>query len=569
LKDNDHTMKTNDWFFLSSLGLLLVGLAPLLGYWMAKALNGERNILSRVMLPLERIIYKISGILPEREMHWRTYLLSLMAFNGLGFLAVLGLQLIQRSLPLNPQQLPNVPGWLAFNTAASFMTNTNWQAYSGETTLSYLVQMAGLGVQNFLSAATGIAVLLAFTRGLARHSEETIGNFWSDITRTTLYVLLPLSLLLSLVLVQQGVVQSLSRDVIAHTVTGQQQTIPLGPVASQVAIKQLGTNGGGYFGANSAHPFENPTPLTNFLEMLAIILLPASLVFMYGKMIGNKKHSWILFGVMIFLLAGGLTLACLADGRMSKQVPGINLEGREFRFGAANGVIWSVVTTAASSGSVNAMHGSMAPLTGLVQMFNMMLGEVIFGGAGSGMYGMLLYILLTVFIAGLMVGRSPEYLGKRIDRYTMIWASIGLLLPSAVILLGTALSCLSPAAVAARMNGGPHGFSEMLYAWTSAAANNGSALGGLRSSIDFYTIGLGIAMLLGRFGVIIPALAIAGHLGGKKSVPPSAGTFPTDNLTFAVILIAVILIVGGLTFFPVLSLGPVIEHLLFTSGRLF
>jgi potassium-transporting ATPase potassium-binding subunit len=562
-------MKTNDWFFLFSFGVLLAGLAPLIGYWMAKVLNGERNLLSRALLPVERIIYKTAGIQPEREMHWRTYLLSLMIFNGLGFLAVLGLQLVQRSMPLNPQQLPNVPGWLAFNTAVSFMTNTNWQAYSGENTLSYLVQMAGLGVQNFLSAATGIAVLLAFTRGLVRHSAETIGNFWNDVTRTTLYVLLPLSILMALVLAQQGVVQSLSHNMIAHTLTGQQQTIPLGPAASQVAIKQLGTNGGGYFGANSAHPFENPTPLTNFLEMLAILLLPASLVFMYGKMVGNKKHGWMIFGVMVILLAGGLALACLADGWMAKQIPGLNLEGREFRFGPANGVMWSVFTTAASNGSVNSMHGSMGPLTGLVQMFNMMIGEVIFGGVGCGMYGMLLYVILTVFIAGLMVGRSPEYLGKRIDRYIVIWASIGLLLPSAVILFGTSLSCLSPAAVAARLNGGPHGFSEILYAWTSAAANNGSAMAGLNASTDFYTIGLGIAMLLGRFGVIVPVLAIAGRLIQGKSVPPSAGTFPTDTLTFAAILTAIILIVGGLTFFPALSLGPIIEHLLMKTGNLF
>jgi K+-transporting ATPase ATPase A chain len=562
-------MKTNDWFYFLFYGAVLTAIAPLIGYWMAMVLNGQRSFLSRFIVPVEQGVYRLAGIQPEREMHWKTYLLSLMVFNGLGFLAVLGLQLLQRFLPLNPQHLPNVPGWLAFNTAASFMTNTNWQAYAGEITLSHLVQMAGLGVQNFLSAATGIAVLLAFTRGLVRHSAVTIGNFWSDVTRTTLYVLLPLSLLFSLVLVQQGVVQSFRHNVSAKALNGTEQIIPLGPVASQVAIKQLGTNGGGYFGANSAHPFENPTPLTNFLEMLAILLLPAALVFMFGKMIGNIKHAWILYGVMLILLVSGLTAACFSDNQMAKQVPGISMEGREFRFGQANSVLWSVVTTAASSGSINAMHASMAPLTGLVQMFNMMIGEVIFGGVGSGMYGMLLYVLLTVFIAGLMVGRSPEYLGKRIDRYTVIWASIGLLLPSAVILLGTALSCLSPAALASRLNGGPHGFSEILYAWTSAAANNGSAMAGLNASTDFYTIGQGIAMLLGRFGVIVPVLAITGRLSQGKSVPPSAGTFPTDTLTFAVILISVILIVGGLTFFPALSLGPVIENLLIKTGNLF
>ena len=562
-------MKTNDWFYFLFYGAVLTTMAPLIGYWMAKVLNGQRSFLSRIIGPVEQGIYKLAGIQPDKEMHWKTYLLSLLAFNGLGFASVFALQLTQCYLPLNPQHLPNVPGWLAFSTAVSFMTNTNWQAYSGETTLSPLVQMAGLGVQNFLSAATGIAVLLAFARGLVRHSAVTIGNFWSDMTRTILYVLLPLSLLFSLVLVQQGVVQSFRHNVSAKTLNGTEQVIPLGPVASQVAIKQLGTNGGGYFGVNSAHPFENPTPLTGFLEILAILLLPASLVFMFGKMIGNKKHAWMLYGVMLVLLGGGLALSCAADVQLTKQIPGLSLEGREFRFGRAASILWSVATTAASNGSVNSMHDSMAPLAGLVQMFNMMIGEVIFGGVGSGMYGMLLYVLLTVFIAGLMVGRSPEYLGKRIDRYTVIWASIGLLLPSAVILLGTALSCLSPSGLASLLNGGPHGFSEILYAWTSAAANNGSAMAGLNASTNFYTIGLGAAMLLGRFGVIVPVLAITGRLVQGKSVPPSAGTFPTDTLTFAAILIAVILIVGGLTFFPALSLGPMIEHLLMKTGNLF
>ncbi|HBI14726.1 MAG TPA: potassium-transporting ATPase subunit KdpA [Desulfobulbaceae bacterium] len=562
-------MNTHEWLYLPSLGLLLTLSAPILGSWMAKALSGERTFLSRFILPVERAVYRFAGIQPEREMHWRTYLISVLVFNGLGFLALLALQMTQRYLPLNPQRLPNVPGWLAFNTAVSFMTNTNWQAYSGESTLSYLTQMAGLGVQNFLSAGTGIAVLLALARGMVRHSAETIGNFWCDITRTALYVLLPLSLVMSLVLVQQGAVQTLAANATAHTIGGATQIIPLGPVASQVAIKQLGTNGGGYFGANSAHPFENPTPLTNFLELFAILLLPAALVFTYGKMTGSKRHGWVLYGSMLFLLSAGVAGALIADKYMQNSMPGLPFEGVETRFGRTTSILWSLFTTAASNGSVNAMHGSMAPLTNLVQMFNMMVGEVIFGGVGSGMYGMILCVILTVFIAGLMVGRTPEYLGKRIGRYTIIWASIGLLLPSAVIMVGTAISCLVPAAAAARLNLGPRGFSELIYAWTSAAENNGSAMAGLNASGTFFTIGLGIAMLVGRFGVIVPALAIAGHLGQSKSVPPSSGTFPTDNTTFAVILISVIVLVGGLTFFPALSLGPIIEHLLLGANRLF
>ncbi len=562
-------MKTNDWVYFITYGATLTLLAPVLGYWMAKVLNGQPGFLGRILSPLEKSIYRLTGIQPDKEMHWRTYLLSLLAFNGLGFLFVFLLQITQRHLPLNPQHLPNVPGWLAFNTAVSFTTNTNWQAYSGETTLSYLVQMAGLEVQNFLSAATGIAVMLALARSLIRHSSEVIGNFWADVTRTTLYVLLPMSLLLSLVLVQQGAVQSFRPNAVARTIDGSEQVIPLGPVASQVAIKQLGTNGGGYFGTNSAHPFENPTPLTNFLEMLAIMLLPAALIFTFGKMIGNKKHAWMIYGVMMLMLLAGITAAYWADWRMEMQLPGIAMEGREYRFDRASSVLWSVLTTAVSNGSVNAMHGSMAPVTGLVQLFNMMIGEVIFGGVGCGMYGMMLYILLTVFIAGLMVGRTPEYLGKRIDRYTIVWASIGLLLPSAVILEGTALSCLSPAALASHLNHGPRGFSEILYAWTSSSANNGSAMAGINAATNFYAIGLGMAMLLGRFGVIVPVLAIAGHLAQGKSIPPSAGTLPTDSLTFSLVLTAVIMIVGGLTFFPALSLGPLIEHLLLATGRLF
>ncbi|MFH0919262.1 MAG: potassium-transporting ATPase subunit KdpA [Fibrobacterota bacterium] len=555
-----------NWYVIPLFLLVLVIISPLLGQWLVEPLSGRPGKLLRILSPVEYAIYRITGIDPEREMHWKSYLTSLLLFNTLGLLVLFILQIMQSHLPFNPRHLPNVPSALAFNTAVSFATNTNWQSYSGENTLSNFLQMAGLGVQNFLSAATGIAVFLALTRGLIRRSSETLGNFWADLTRSTVYVLLPLSLILAVILIQQGVVQTLVPDTVVTTLEGKSQVIPLGPAASQIAIKQLGTNGGGFFGVNSAHPFENPTPLTNWLELLAILLLPAALPFTFGKMVGNQRHGWVLFFTMLLFLAAGSLLSLWAEGHLS---PLLSMEGKEVRFGVVQSVLWGAATTVASNGSVNAMHASMAPLTGLVQLFNMMTGEVIFGGVGSGMYGMVLYIILTVFVAGLMVGRSPEYLGKRIDSKVILWTIIGLILPSALILLGTAVTNLVPGGMAALKNSGPRGFTEILYAWTSAAANNGSAYAGLNAGANFYCIGLGIAMLLGRFGVIVPVMVIAGYLSSKNPVPPSAGTFPTDTPTFAGLLFAIIVIMGALTFLPALALGPVVEHLLWLTGRLF
>jgi K+-transporting ATPase ATPase A chain len=478
--------------------------------------------------------------------------------------------LYQSALPLNPQRLPNVPFWLAFNTAVSFMTNTNWQAYSGESIMSYFTQMLGLGVQNFLSAATGMGVLLALARGLKRQDSETVGNFWVDVTRTILYVLLPLSVVLAVVLIGQGVVQSFAAYIPVKTVEGGSQIIPLGPAASQIAVKQLGTNGGGFFGVNSAHPFENPTPFSNFLEMLAILLIPAASTYMFGLMVGARRHGLCLLVAMLAILLTGLGAAGWSETRVNPMTGNPHwLEGKETRFGVMNSVLWGCVTTAASNGSVNAMHDSMSPLAGLVPMLNMMLGEVVFGGVGAGLYGMVLFVILTVFLAGLMVGRTPEYLGKKIEAREMIWAIIGILLPSAMILAGSALACLSTSARASVANAGPHGLSEIVYAFTSASQNNGSAFAGLNANTVFYNLALASAMLIGRFGVIIPVLAIGGRLARKKAAPPGLGTFPTNGISFIIVLIGVILIVGALTFVPMLFLGPIVEHGLMLRGVTF
>jgi K+-transporting ATPase ATPase A chain len=471
---------------------------------------------------------------------------------------------------LNPAHLQNVSWHSAFNTAVSFMTNTNWQGYAGETTLSFFVQMIGLTVQNFVSAATGIAVLLALIRGISRKTTDRIGNFWTDLTRSTLYVLLPLSIVLAVLLVGQGVVQNFKAHDTIQTIQGTEQIIPMGPAASQIAIKQLGSNGGGFFNANSAHPFENPTPFSNLLEMLAILLIPASLTYTYGKMVGSVRQGWIIFSVMMILLISGLAISLYAEYSANPVYGNLPLmEGKETRFGITNSVLWSTITTAVSSGSVNAMHASLSPLAGMVAMVNIMLGEVIFGGVGAGLYGMVIFIFLTVFIAGLMVGRTPEYLGKKIEALEVKMAILAILAPSFVILIFTAWASVSQAGLSSLYNAGPHGFSEMLYAFSSAAGNNGSAFAGLNANTVFYNLTLGAGMLIGRFGIIIPVLAIAGNLAGKKITPPSAGTFRTDNWLFIGLLIAVILIVGGLTFFPALSLGPIIEHLLLNSGITF
>lgn len=549
---------------------LILALTPLLGGYMKKVFTGEKHFMQPVHGWLETLTYRFSGVNSKVETNWKTYAIQLLTFNLLGFLFVFAIQLTQVWLPLNPTGMSNVTWHSAFNTAVSFMTNTNWQGYAGETTMSYLVQMLALTVQNFVSAATGIAVLLALIRGLSRKTTELIGNFWTDLTRATLYVLLPLSLLLSIVLVGQGVIQNFNAPVAVQTVEGTQQVIPGGPVASQIAIKQLGTNGGGFFNANSAHPFENPTPFSNFLEMLAILLIPAALTFTYGKMVGSTKQGWTVFLTMFVLLTVGLILSLMAEYGTNGIFGSLPLmEGKETRFGITNSVIWSTVTTAASNGSVIAMHDSLSPLAGMIALINILLGEVVFGGVGAGLYGMVIFIILTVFIAGLMVGRSPEYLGKKVEAFEVQMAIIAVLAPSFVILIFTALASVTGAGLSSLNNAGPHGFSEMLYAYASAAGNNGSAFAGLNANTLFYNLTLGLGMLIGRFGVIVPVLAIAGNMGKKNITPDSSGTFRTDNVLFIGLLIAVILIVGGLTFFPALSLGPIMEHMLMNAGVTF
>ncbi|MFO1525329.1 MAG: potassium-transporting ATPase subunit KdpA [Turneriella sp.] len=561
--------------------------APFIGRFMARVFQGERTWLTPVIGPLERFTYRLSGIKPTVEMNWKQYALALMIFNLIGFLIVFALQLWQSHLPLNPQKLPDVPLLLALNTAVSFMTNTNWQAYSGESTLSYLVQLLGLNVQNFVSAATGFAALLAMVRGLVSKGSTSLGNFWIDLTRATLYVLLPLSILFSLLLVTQGVVQSFNpyREVktleIQKDATGNGteheakpalriQQLPLGPAASQIAIKQLGTNGGGFFGVNSAHPFENPTPLSNFLQLLAILLLPIACVAMFGEMIGAKRHGYALLTAMFVIFFAGLAVMLYFEHRGNPVFGGLsNLEGKELRFGITNSVLWGAATTAASNGSVNAMHDSLQAIPGMVTLFNIMLGEVVFGGVGAGLYGMLTHVIITVFLAGLMVGRTPEYLGKKIESKEVKLAMLAIVVPSAVILVGAAMAVLSPQAVLSLNNKGPHGLTEILYAFSSAAGNNGSAFAGLNANTDFYNIALAIAMFFGRFAVIIPVLAIGGSMAAKKTLPQSAGTFRTDTTVFIILLVAEIVIVGGLTFFPALTLGPIVEHYLVPAARLF
>lgn len=563
-------MTNHDIIQVALFFLALIGLAPVLGNYMSNVFSGNKHFMLPLFGWLERITYKLAGINPHEETSWKSYTFALLLFNLIGFIFVFLLQLFQAYLPLNPANLSNVSWHSAFNTAVSFMTNTNWQGYAGETTLSYFVQMVGLTVQNFVSAATGIAVLLALIRGLSRKTTENLGNFWVDLTRSTLYVLLPFSILLSVVLVGQGVVQNFKPYETVQTLQGGQQVIPMGPAASQIAIKQLGTNGGGFFNANSAHPFENPTPFSNFLEMLAILLIPASLTFTYGKMVGSIRQGWTIFTAMLFLLVVGLSISLYAEYSSNPIFGHLPLmEGKETRIGITNSVLWSTSTTAASNGSVNALQESLSPLSGMVAMINIMLGEVVFGGVGAGLYGMIVFIILTVFIAGLMVGRTPEYLGKKIESFEVKMAIIAVLAPNFVILLFSAWASVSNVGLSSLNNSGPHGLSEILFAFSSAAGNNGSAFAGLNANTIFYNLTLGIGMLIGRFGVIIPVLAIAGNLSGKKITPPSTGTFRTDNWLFAGLLITVILIVGGLTFFPALSLGPIVEHLLLKSGVTF
>jgi K+-transporting ATPase ATPase A chain len=582
---------------------VLVLLVKPLGAYMAAVFQGERTFMSPLLGPIERLIYRVSGVDPARESDWKRYALGVLLANLLGLLAVYALQRLQAVLPLNPQGLGAVSPDSSFNTAVSFATNTNWQGYAGEATMSYLTQMLGLAVQNFLSAASGIAVLIALIRGFVRHQSAQIGNFWVDLTRSTLYVLLPLSALLAVILAAQGVVQSFAPyqkaslvepvviqvpavngdgspqlDAIGAPVmkdeTITEQTLPLGPAASQVAIKQLGTNGGGFFNVNSAHPFENPTPLTNFLEVLAILLIPAALCYTFGSMVDDKRQGWALLAAMLVIFVPLMVGAFAAeqsgnprfealgvDQTASDTQPGGNMEGKETRFGIANSALWATATTAASNGSVNAMHDSFTPLGGLVPMWLMQLGEVVFGGAGSGLYGMLMFAVIAVFIAGLMVGRTPEYLGKKIEAYEVKMAAIVLLVPCVAVLLGTAVAVAVPAATASVANPGAHGFSEILYAFSSAGNNNGSAFAGLSANTPFYNFALGIAMWVSRYWLMIPVLAIAGSLAGKRATAVTAGTLPTHTPLFVTLLVTTVLLVGALTFLPALALGPIVEHL--------
>lgn len=563
-------MKSTDIFQLIIFIFALLVLSPVLGLWIAKILKGEKTFLSPVLGWLEKLTYHVSGVNPHEDMNWKDYAKALLVFNLIGFVFLFVILQIQKYLPLNPQEFEGTSLPLSFNTAISFVTNTNWQAYGGESTMSYFTQMIGFGVQNFLSAATGIAVFAALVRGLVLKQSQKIGNFWVDLTRVTVYILIPISIVFAVILTHQGVIQNFSSYLKVTTLEGAEQIIPGGPAASQIAIKQIGTNGGGFFNANSAHPFENPTPFSNFLQMLAIILIPAALTFTFGRMVGSIRQGITLFLVMFFVWAAGLGVSLYAEYSTNPVFQHSALmEGKETRFGVMNSVLWSSLTTVASNGSVNAMHSSLSPLAGGVALFNMMLGEIIFGGVGAGMYGMLLFVLLTVFLSGLMVGRSPEYLGKKIEAFEMKWAILGILGPCAVILIGAAISCVSSVGLSSLANKGPHGFSEILYAWTSAAANNGSAFAGLNANTPFYNFSLGLAMLIGRFIVILPVLAIAGNLANKKTIPVSSGTFSTDTPIFAVLLVGVILVVGALTFLPALSLGPIVEHFLMLGGKVF
>ena len=571
-------MTANGWLQILFYSALLLAVTKPLGSYMVRVYDGS----IRWLAPLERVIYRLCGIDPEDDQHWTRYTAALLLFSVVSMLVTYVALRLQARLPLNPAGLPAVADRQAFETAASFTTNTNWQSYGGETTMSYLSQMMQLGFHNFASAASGMAAAVALTRGIARRSGGRLGNFWSDLVRGTLYILLPLSFVLALVLVQQGVIQNFAKYVTVTTLEGAKQVLAMGPAASQIAIKQLGTNGGGFFNVNSAHPFENATAISNFLEMFAILMIPAALVYTFGAMVNNRKHGWALWAAMFVVFAGGVTTAYWAEARgnpihaargvdlaASADNPGGNMEGKEVRFGIANSVLWATATTDASNGSVNAMHDSFTPIGGMVPLVNIQLGEEIFGGVGSGLYGMIMMAVLTVFIAGLMVGRTPEYLGKKIQSREMQMVMLYVLIFPAVILTFTAVSVLLPAGLAGLNNTGPHGLSEILYAFTSVTGNNGSAFAGLTGTTYYYNTMLGIGTLLGRFAMMVPMLALAGFLSERKTVPESAGTFPVTTPLFVVLLIGVILIVGALTFFPALALGPIVEHLLMGLGKVF
>jgi K+-transporting ATPase ATPase A chain len=575
-------MTTNALLQIALFAVLVTATVKPLGTYMAAVFGGERTLLSRLFTPIEHVIYRIGGVNAQKEQHWTGYAVSLLLFNLAGFLFLYALIRLQPYLPFNPQGLSAMSEHLAFNTAISFVTNTNWQSYSGESTLSYFVQMLGLTSHNFVSAATGIAAAIALIRGFARRSANTVGNFWVDLTRATLYVLLPLALVMALFLIWQGVPQNFSAYTNVFTLEGAKQLIAQGPVASQEAIKMLGTNGGGFFNANSAHPFENPNAVTNLVELWSILAISAALTYTFGKMIGNVRQGWAIFAVMGVLYLGG-QMACTwaeyqpspalaklhIDQQPSAQQAGGNMEGKDVRFGIANSTIWAVATTDASNGSVNSMHDSFTPIGGLIPMFNIELGEIIFGGVGSGLYGMLLFAVIAMFVAGLMVGRTPEYLGKKLEAREVKMAILAILATPLATLIPAAVAAVTPAGLAGLNNAGPHGFSEILYAFSSAAGNNGSAFAGLTANTMFYDLLLGFSMLVGRFFWIVPMMAIAGSLAAKKIVPPSEGTFPTTGPLFIGLLCGVVIIVGGLTFFPALALGPLAEHFALHAGSLY
>ena len=599
-------MTANGWVQILLFWVLVLAITKPVGVYMARVFEGQRTWLDPLMRPVERLLYKLTGVDEGSEMTWSAYALAMLSLSGVSMLLLYVMQRVQLWLPWNPQHLPNVEAKLAFNTAASFTTNTNWQSYTPETTMSYLTQMAGLAYHNFLSGAVGIALAIALVRGIARREAKTIGNFWVDTTRACLWILLPISFVFALALVSQGVIQNLSPYKTVELVEAQQvpkmradgkalvdasgkpemetqttQVIAMGPTASQEAIKMVGTNGGGFFNANSAHPYENPTPLTNFLEMFAIFVIPAGLTYTLGRMTHSQKHGWAVFAAMSVLFFAGVIVAYSAeakgnpllhgvDQRASAMQPGGNMEGKEVRFGIADSALFATITTDASCGAINGWHDSFTPLGGLVPLTNMLLGEVIFGGVGAGLYGMLIFVVLAVFIAGLMVGRTPEYLGKKIESFDVKMAMLYVLIFPLSILGFSAVTVLMPNwGLSSLNNAGPHGLSEVLYAYTSGTANNGSAFAGLNANTPWYNMTIGLATLIGRFLMIVPMLAIAGNLASKKIVPPSSGTFPVTTPLFTVLLIGTILIVGALTFFPALSLGPIIEHLLMNAGRTF
>jgi potassium-transporting ATPase potassium-binding subunit len=567
-------MTLNGWLQIAIFSVIIIALVKPFGAYMTRVFAGEPTLLSPVLQPVERVFYRLSGVDEKREQSWVGYAVAMLMFSLAGFLSLYALMRFQALLPFNPADQKTVEQGLAFNTAMSFDTNTNWQSYVPETTMSYLIQMAGLTVHNFVSAATGIALAIALVRGFARRSAHSIGNFWVDLVRCTLYILLPVSIVVGLFFVWQGMPQNLSAYTEATTLEGAKQVIAQGPVASQEVIKMFGTNGGGFFNTNSAHPFENPNAITNFVQMVLIFSIGAALTNVFGRMVGDQRQGWAVFAIMGLLFLGGVVTAYWAEAAGNPAiaklgVEGGNMEGKEVRFGIVNSALFATVTTDASCGAVNAMHDSFTPLGGLVPLFNIQLGEIIFGGVGSGLYGMLLFAIISVFVAGLMVGRTPEYLGKKIEAKEVKMAMLAVLILPLSILGFSAIATVVDAGLAGPANQGPHGFSEILYAYTSGTGNNGSAFAGISANTMFYNVTIGFAMFIGRFLMIVPMLAIAGSLAAKKIVPASAGTFPTHGPVFVGLVVGVILIVGGLTFFPALAVGPLVEHLSMNAGTLF